>query len=81
MAAERGEPPPASGPPGASTVGYHVRLDAAVSRDTRLCFCTTGILLRRLAADPLLAGVSHVVVDEVRAASLIPYHVWSSYGW
>jgi HrpA-like RNA helicase len=28
-------------------VGYHVRLDAAATRDTRLLFCTTGILLRR----------------------------------
>ena len=64
VAAERGEPPPASGP--ASTVGYHVRLDAAVNRNTRLTFCTTGILLRRLAADPLLSSISHIVVDEVR---------------
>lgn len=52
-----------------SAVGYHVRLDAAVSRDTRLLFCTTGILLRRLASDPLLASTSHVVVDEVGMAN------------
>lgn len=31
-----------SGPAGPSTVGYHVRLDAAVTRSTRLTFCTTG---------------------------------------
>ena len=46
-------------------VGYHVRLDAAAGPDTRLLFCTTGILLRRLAGDPGLSTVSHVIVDEV----------------
>ncbi len=43
-----------------------MRLDAASTRDTRLLFCTTGILLRRLAGDPALAAVSHVVMDEAR---------------
>lgn len=51
-------------------VGYHVRLDAASTRDTRLLFCTTGILLRRLAGDPALLGVSHVLVDEVHERTL-----------
>ena len=43
---ERGE----RGGPGArgNRVGYHVRLDASYTRDTRLLFCTTGILLRKL---------------------------------
>lgn len=49
---------------------YHVRLDPAVTKDTRLMFCTTGILLRRLAADPTLSEVSHVVVDEVHERAL-----------
>lgn len=49
-------------------MGYHVRLDAAASRSTRLLFCTTGILLRRMASDPHLASVSHVIVDEVSSA-------------
>lgn len=35
------------------------------SARTRLLFCTTGILLRRLMGDPELAGVSHIIVDEV----------------
>ena len=48
---------------------YHVRLDAATTRATRLLFCTTGILLRRLASEPALASVSHVIVDEVGAQS------------
>ena len=67
VAAERGDPGP--GAPG-GRVGYHVRLDAAYTRATRLLFCTTGILLRRLAGDPGLAAVSHVVVDEVHERSL-----------
>ena len=96
VAEERGE----RGGPGAkgSRVGYHVRLDAAYTKETRLLFCTTGILLRKLAGgaggggggeggddDELfpssssssspsssldLAGVSHVVVDEVHERSL-----------
>lgn len=48
-----------------SVVGYHVRLDAAAGPETRLLFCTTGILLRRLASEPDLASVSHVILDEV----------------
>ena len=47
-----------------SLVGYHIRLEAKATADTRLLLCTTGILLRRLQSDPLLAGVSHVVIDE-----------------
>lgn len=69
MASERGEPPPGSPGP-SSSVGYHVRLDAAVTRHTRLLFCTTGILLRRLASDPLLSGLSHIVVDEVHERTM-----------
>lgn len=34
-------------------------------RDTRLLFCTTGILLRRLLVDRKLRGVTHVIVDEI----------------
>ena len=34
-------------------------------RDTRLLFCTTGVLLRRLLVDRDLSGVSHVIVDEI----------------
>lgn len=33
-------------------------------------FCTTGILLRRIAGDPTLSEVSHVVVDEVHERAL-----------
>eukprot|EP00039_Didymoeca_costata_P003149 m.65483 g.65483 ORF g.65483 m.65483 type:complete len:1368 (+) comp11739_c0_seq1:318-4421(+) len=52
------------------TVGYQIRLESKRSKHTRLLFCTTGILLRRLESDPDLAGVSHIVVDEVHERSL-----------
>jgi ATP-dependent RNA helicase DHX36 len=51
-------------------VGYSIRMEAKSSRDTRMLFCTTGILLRRLQSDPLLQGVSHVLVDEVHERDL-----------
>ncbi|XP_015062767.1 DExH-box ATP-dependent RNA helicase DExH1 isoform X3 [Solanum pennellii] len=47
------------------TVGYQIRLEAKRSAQTRLLFCTTGVLLRRLVQDPDLTGVSHLLVDEI----------------
>ena len=58
VASERGEKV-------GSTVGYQIRLESRRSEETRLLFCTTGVLLRRLALDPLLSNVSHVLVDEI----------------
>ena len=46
-------------------VGYQIRLETKASRHTRIEFCTMGILLRRLASDPLATGVSHIIIDEV----------------
>lgn len=40
-----------------------------MSTQTRLLFCTTGILLRRLENDPELRSVSHIIVDEVHERS------------
>lgn len=50
-------------------VGYQIRLENKISSSTRLTFCTTGILLRRLYSDPLLESVTHVIVDEVHERS------------
>lgn len=58
VAAERGENL-------GESVGYKVRLEGMRGRDTRLLFCTTGILLRRLLVDRKLEGVTHVIVDEI----------------
>lgn len=58
VAAERGEDL-------GDSVGYKVRLEGIKGKETRLLFCTTGILLRRLLVDRTLKGVSHVIVDEI----------------
>lgn len=47
-----------------SEVGYQVRFDSCVGRDTRLVVATTGILLRRLLDDVALEGIGAVVLDE-----------------
>ena len=52
------------------TVGYHVRFDRCHGKDTRLISMTTGMLLRRIQADPFLEDVSCVVLDEFYERSL-----------
>ena len=51
-------------------VGYHVRFDKRASRNSKLIALTTGVLLRRLQADPLLENVSCVLLDEFHERSL-----------
>ncbi|KAK5841973.1 DExH-box ATP-dependent RNA helicase DExH7, chloroplastic [Gossypium arboreum] len=68
VADERCEPSPGSI---GSLVGYQVRLDNARNEKTKLLFCTTGILLRKLAGDKNLTGVTHIIVDEVHERSLL----------
>jgi HrpA-like RNA helicase len=63
VAAERNEPL-------GKTVGYAIRMESNRSAATKLLMCTTGVLVRRLAEDPTLRDVSHVVVDEVHERSL-----------
>ncbi|XP_010509537.1 PREDICTED: DExH-box ATP-dependent RNA helicase DExH1-like isoform X3 [Camelina sativa] len=58
ISAERGEPI-------GESVGYQIRLESKRSDQTRLLFCTTGVLLRRLIEDPNLTNVSHLLVDEI----------------
>ena len=52
------------------TIGYQIRLETRRSNQTRLLFCTTGVLLRRLQCDPSLKGVSHIFVDEIHERDL-----------
>ncbi|MFT7806120.1 putative ATP-dependent RNA helicase DHX57 [Arapaima gigas] len=47
------------------SVGYQIRLESVKSSATRLLYCTTGVLLRRLEGEPDLRGVTHIIVDEV----------------
>ena len=71
VAAERGEQLcPAGSRGGGGSVGYAVHLQRVPPRPhASIEFCTAGVLLRRLAAEPLLDGASHVIVDEATALS------------
>ncbi|PTB62862.1 P-loop containing nucleoside triphosphate hydrolase protein [Trichoderma citrinoviride] len=59
-------------------VGYAIRGESRQSRDTRITFVTTGVLLRRLQTSggrvddvvASLADVSHIIIDEVHERSL-----------
>ncbi|GAO15785.1 uncharacterized protein UV8b_03095 [Ustilaginoidea virens] len=59
-------------------VGYVIRGESRQSKDTRITFVTTGVLLRRLQTSggrvedvvASLADVSHVIIDEVHERSL-----------
>lgn len=54
-----------------SLCGYQIRLENRMSRNTRLSFCTTGILLRRLQErNTLEHEISHIIVDEVHERDL-----------
>ncbi|KAI5631594.1 helicase associated domain (HA2) domain-containing protein [Phthorimaea operculella] len=48
------------------TIGYQVRLQARPPRPPAggLLYCTSGVLLRRLQANPGLTGCTHVFIDE-----------------
>jgi HrpA-like RNA helicase len=64
VAAERGEPLGAAG----GAVGYHIKGERRAHAGTALLFCTTGILLRRLAGG--LGHCTHIIVDEVHERSV-----------
>jgi len=50
-----------------NSVGYTVRFSRKAPREAggTIEFVTTGVLLRRITNDPMLDGVSHVIIDEV----------------
>ena len=52
------------------TVGYRMRMDTRVSRDTRVEVVTEGVLTRMLQHDPALEGVGAVIFDEFHERSL-----------
>ncbi|MFO0975303.1 MAG: ATP-dependent helicase C-terminal domain-containing protein [Planctomycetaceae bacterium] len=57
IASERGERT-------GQTVGFRIRFEDCVSRDTKILVVTEGVLLRRIQDDPFLDGISVVVFDE-----------------
>lgn len=52
------------------TLGYSIRFDSRVSKNTRIEVVTEGILTRRILANPDLAGVAMVIFDEFHERSL-----------
>lgn len=48
-----------------SIVGFAVRLDSQVTRQTRLIYATTGIVMRMLESPTGLEEVTHLILDEV----------------
>jgi len=53
-----------------ATVGYRMRMDTRVSRDTRIEVVTEGVLTRMLQTDASLEGVAAVIFDEFHERSL-----------
>jgi ATP-dependent helicase HrpB len=52
------------------TVGYRMRLDTRISRETRVEVLTEGVLTRLLQEDPALEGVAALIFDEFHERSL-----------
>ncbi len=51
-------------------IGYQVRFDSQVSRDTQLIVATEGVLLRRLQEDAALSDTNVILLDEFHERSL-----------
>ena len=47
------------------TVGFKIRFEDSVTESSKVVFCTVGVLLKTMQSNPLLAGATHVIVDEV----------------
>ena len=52
------------GQPVGDSVGYHVRYDRQVSKQTNLLFVTEGIFLHKVSQDPTLKSVDILIIDE-----------------
>lgn len=51
-------------------MGYSIRLEANTSRETRLVYATTGIVMRMLEGSNDLQEVTHLVLDEVHERTI-----------
>ncbi len=58
------------GEPVGRTIGYRMRMDTRVSRDTRVEVVTEGVLTRMLQNDSALEGIAAVIFDEFHERSL-----------
>ncbi|XP_061555189.1 ATP-dependent RNA helicase DHX29 [Phycodurus eques] len=53
-----------------SLCGYQIRMENQSGEWTRLLYCTTGVLLRKLQHDRHLSALTHIIVDEVHERSV-----------
>ncbi|KAL8651060.1 MAG: hypothetical protein Q9226_004873, partial [Calogaya cf. arnoldii] len=53
-----------------SLVGYAIRLESKLVRETRLVYATTGIVMRMLEASDDLQEITHLVLDEIHERSI-----------
>ncbi|KAI5860812.1 P-loop containing nucleoside triphosphate hydrolase protein [Durotheca rogersii] len=53
-----------------SLVGYSIRLESNTSKETRLVYATTGIVMRMLEGSNDLREITHLVLDEVHERSI-----------
>ncbi|XP_034458909.1 ATP-dependent RNA helicase DHX29 [Hippoglossus hippoglossus] len=53
-----------------SPCGYQIRMENQSGEWTRLLYCTTGVLLRKLQNDRHLSSLTHIIVDEVHERSV-----------
>ena len=52
------------------TAGYQIHLENKISDKTRFIVLTEAILTRKIQSDPLLEGISVVVIDEFHERSI-----------
>ncbi|KAG4078989.1 hypothetical protein HA402_001644 [Bradysia odoriphaga] len=50
-------------------IGYQIGLKVMTNEDTRITYCTTGVLLEKLVASKTLANYTHIILDEVHERS------------
>jgi ATP-dependent RNA helicase DHX29 len=53
-----------------SLVGYSIRLESSTSKETRLIYATTGIVMRMLEGSNDLRDITHIVLDEVHERTI-----------
>uniref|UniRef100_A0A7N8X200 RNA helicase n=1 Tax=Mastacembelus armatus TaxID=205130 RepID=A0A7N8X200_9TELE len=53
-----------------SLCGYQIRMENQSGEWTRLLYCTTGVLLRKLQHDRHLNSLTHIIIDEVHERSV-----------
>jgi ATP-dependent RNA helicase DHX57 len=56
------------------SVGFAIRGESKQTNKTKLLFCTTGVVLRRLGMGDALQDVTHVIVDEAGSSSAL---IWT----